>query len=111
MSGDSNAPAATATSSIDWNSIASTVGNVVSALAPIAETAIPAAAPAISIATKIIQGVINEEPTAVALYQQITGGTPATPTQLQQFATAYEASYQKLNADIETQLKALGAAS
>ena len=93
--------------STNWESIAQTASNVVSALAPFVGMAVPGASEAISIGQKIIQGVIASEPTAVALYTQITSGTPATPDQLQQYAAEYEASYQKLNADILAKLAAL----
>lgn len=84
--------------------IAVAVSAVVSTLAPIAETAFPEAAAALAIGTKIVQGVLAAEPTAVALYKQIMGGTVATPAQLNDFAAAYEASYQKLNADIAAKM-------
>ncbi len=92
---------------MDWKAIEKGVVEVVTALAPIAETALPAAAPAISIGVKILQGVIDAEPTAVALFEQIKSDKPPTADQLQQFAADYESSYQKLDADIKAKLAAV----
>jgi hypothetical protein len=86
------------------DNIVADVTTVVSALAPIAETLDPALAPAIAIGTKIVQGVLATEPTAVALYNQLKAGTPPTAAQLTQFQSAYESAYQKLNADIAAKL-------
>jgi hypothetical protein len=83
------------------------VTTVVDVLAPVASVAFPQAAVAIAIGSKIIQGVIAAEPTAIALFNQIKGGTPPTPAQLAQFSADYETAYQKLNADIAAKLAAL----
>jgi hypothetical protein len=91
----------------NWSAIATDAGDVVAALAPLVALAAPGASAAISIGVKIIQGVIAAEPTAVALYNQIQDGTPATAAQLQTFASDYETSYQKLNTDIAVKLAAL----
>src|SRR5438132_516917 len=88
----------------DWNAIAADTGKVVAALAPFAMAADPALGGAVAIGVKIVQGVIANEPAAVALYQQIRGGTPPTAAQLQKYASDYETSYQKLNADINAKL-------
>jgi len=90
-----------------WDTVATVVGDVVTLLTPIAEAALPGAAEAIALGTKIVQGVLSAEPTAVALFNQIKSGTPPTVTQLQQFEADYEASYQQLRADIAAKLAAL----
>lgn len=105
MTDATQAPAASST--LDWATIAADAGKVVAALAPIAESALPGASAAIALGAKIVQGVMDAEPTAVALFNQIKSGTPPTPEQLQQYASDYETAYQKLNADIAAQLAAL----
>lgn len=92
----------------DWNAIAADVSAFVTAVEPLVGVMAPGASAAIGIGAKIIQGVLAEEPTAMALYDQIVGGTAVTPQQLQQYAADYEASYQKLNADIAAKLAAMG---
>jgi len=94
--------------SLDWNKITQKVAEIVSALEPFANVAVgvvaPEVAPALVIGEKIIHGLINAEPTAVALVNQIKSGAEPTPAQLQQFSDNYEASYQKLKADIAAKL-------
>lgn len=90
-----------------WENIAQTVGTVVTVLAPIVSAAVPGAAAAIAIGTKIVQGVIAAEPTAVALYNRITSGEQVTAAELQQYASAYEDAYQRLAKDIADKLAAL----
>lgn len=92
---------------MNWTDIASKVSAAVDALAPLAEALVPEAAAAVEIGQKIIQGVIDEEPTAIALYNQIVSGTPPSAAQLQQFSSDYEDSYQKLAADIKAKIAAL----
>jgi hypothetical protein len=87
------------------------VGEVVTVLAPIAAAADPAIAGAVAIGAKIVAGAIALEPQAVALLNQIKGGTPPTAAQLAQYASDYEAAYQKLNADITAKLAATPPAS
>jgi len=97
-----------------WDEIVAGVNGFVTAIAPlvpVAEVAFPGGAAAISIGEKIVQGVIAAEPTAVALYNQIVGGTPPTAAQLQAFEDGYEADYLTLKADIAKQLAALPPAS
>lgn len=91
----------------DWTSVANNVAQIVTVLAPFAKAAAPGSAAAIDIATKVIQGVIAAEPTAIALYNSIKNGAVPTPEELKQFSGAYEASYQKLKADIAAKLAAL----
>ncbi len=93
--------------SVNWDAVANVAGEVVKLLEPIAAAAVPGAAEAIAIGTKIVQGVIAAEPTAVALYEQIKSGTPPTPAQLQQFEADYEDAYQTLRRDIAARLAAL----
>lgn len=90
-----------------WQTISNDVVSIVTALAPFASAAFPGAGVAISIGTKILQGAIALEPTAVALVNQIKAGNPPTATQLQQFDADYEAAYQKLKADLAAKLAAL----
>lgn len=103
-----------ATPTTTWESILANVTTFVNAAAPFVNGAItavelvdPAIAPAISLGSKILAGVADAEPTAVALFNSITSGTPPTAAQLQAYATAYETAYQQLNADINAALAAL----
>lgn len=91
---------------VDWTDIANKVVSIVTQGAPVVEELVPAWAPAIQVATKLLQGAAAAEPTAVALVQSIQSGQVPTPTQIQQFSTDYEAAYQTLHADIATQLAA-----
>lgn len=67
--------------------------------------AAPEAAPAVSVGEKIVQGVLAGTPEAVALYQQVTTGTPLSADQVKALEVSYEADYQQLKADIATKLK------
>lgn len=87
-----------------WVDTAKRVFAIVKTLEPIVGLAIPGIAPALSIATKIIQGAIDNEPIAVSLLSRINSGEVPTPMELQQYAAGYEASYQKLNASILAKL-------
>ena len=91
---------------MDWNDIVSKVSQVITTGAPLVEELVPAWAPAIQIAAKILTGAANAEPTAVALVQTIQSGQPPTPADLQQFANDYEAAYQQLHADVAAQIAA-----
>jgi hypothetical protein len=91
---------------IDWNDIATKVNTIIQDGAPVAELLLPAWAPAISVAAKVLQGAAAAEPTAVALVQSIQSGTPPTAAQLQSFSTAYESAYQTLQTDIAKQIAA-----
>jgi hypothetical protein len=91
---------------IDWTDVAIKVNTIIQTGAPVAELLLPAWAPAIAIAAKVLQGAAAAEPTAVALVKSIQAGTPPTAAQLQSFSTAYEADYQQLHADIAAQLAA-----
>ena len=97
--------------SIDWEALAQKVSEGVTILAPLAEGMVPGLAPAITIASKIIQGGIAAEPTAVALIQQIQAGTPPTQDQLKSYYANYQTDDDALNADIQEHLAALAAAS
>ena len=94
---------------MNWKTIAANVSSFVQAAEPVIAAAVTIAAPeaaaGVAIGEKIIQGMLAAEPTAMALYNQISGGTPATPEQLQQFEADYEDAYQQTKADIATALK------
>lgn len=91
---------------MDWNDIAQKVSTFIQDGAPIAEELVPAWAPAIQIGSKLLQGAIAAEPTAVALVKDIQSGTVPTPAQLQTFSAQYEADYQTLHADIAAKIAA-----
>ncbi|HSV14223.1 MAG TPA: hypothetical protein VLI90_08180 [Tepidisphaeraceae bacterium] len=80
------------------------VSAFVSATAPIVDAgvgiALPELAPAIDAGTKILQGVLAEEPAAKALYDQIKSGETPTADQIAAIESSYEADYQQLKADI-----------
>lgn len=89
---------------MNWTDITSKVVSFVNEGAPLIEDLVPAWAPAIQVATKLLQGAAAAEPTAVALVKSIQSGQAPTPDELQAFASDYEAAYQTLHADIATQL-------
>ncbi len=95
---------------MDWNATATSVSAFVKAAMPVIDAAVSIAAPeaavAVSIGEKIIQGVIAEEPTAMALYEQIAGGVPVTKDQVAKLEADYEAAYQQTKADIAAKLAA-----
>lgn len=95
------------TTETTFEKISDGIVDVINVLAPIVEAADPALSTALGIGTKIIQGVIAAEPTAISLYQQIIGGTVPTAAQLATYAAQYDAAYTQLNNDINTKLKAL----
>lgn len=90
-----------------FDSISSVLSTVLSVLGPIASAALPGAGVAIGIGSKIIAGVLAAEPTAVALFNQIKNGTPATQAQLQQFIDENDAANAKTDADIDAALSLL----
>jgi len=94
-----------------WDDVTAGITAFVNAAKPIVEGAVAVAAPelmaGLSIGEKIVQGMLAEIPAAKALYVQITSGTPATKDQIAQLEADYEASYQKLRADIAAKLAAL----
>lgn len=90
-----------------WLGYAKTAFQIVTELVPFIEYEVPGAAPAFAIAAKIIQGVIDAEPAALALYDQIKNGTVPTSAQLQQYALDAEDAYAKLRSDILAKLAAL----
>lgn len=87
-----------------WADTAKRVFAIVKRLEPVVGLAVPGISAALSIGTKIIQGVIDNEPIAVSLYNRIIGGEVPTPEELQKYAADYEAAYQKLNASILAKL-------
>lgn len=87
--------------------ISSVLSLVLTSLAPVVSAAAPASAVAIGIGLKIINGVLAAEPAAVALYKQITSGTPVTAAQLQQYIDENDAANAKTDADIDAALAAL----
>lgn len=93
---------------LDFDKLGAIVSQVVNAVGPVAgaltNTLAPEIAPALSMGLKIVQGLLQEEPAAIALYHQITGGTPPTEDQLKQFADTYQASWEQLDADIHAKL-------
>lgn len=91
---------------LNWDAIASTASEALTLLTPVIEAAVPGAAAGIAIATKIANGVIDAEPTAVALYNQIKSGTPPTQDQVKALNDAYEASWKALHDDLTAQIAA-----
>ena len=81
-------------------SIATNVDSVLNAIAPILDVLDPAIGGTLTVIAGILSGVAAAEPTAVALYQQVTSGTPPTPAQLQAYETAGAAADAQLRADI-----------
>lgn len=78
----------------------------IAAYAPLAEQLALAlataygAGPAASMAIKLVSGAAAKLPDAVALVEQIQGGTIPTSDELHAYATAENGSYAKLMADI-----------
>lgn len=82
------------------------VSMFVSLVAPIVEIAAPGSSAAISVGSKILQGVLAAEPSAVALYDQIKSGAPVSEDDLKNYEADYDDAYQQLNADIAAKLAA-----
>ena len=104
---DTSTPAAAGTTflGMDWSKLGTDVAAIAAAVAPF----VPTASGAILLASKIVQGVLDEIPAAVALYTQIVNGRAPTAAQLTQYQSDYEAAYQQLNADIAAALAKLPA--
>lgn len=90
-----------------WSEIADDAFAIITALEPLLAKANPGLDASITLATKIAHGVVVGATDAMAIYNQIKGGTVPSPERLQQFAADYEAAYQQLNADIARKLAAL----
>lgn len=86
------------------DNILSAVGSAVNALAPFVGALLPEAAAGIAIGSKIIQGVIALEPTAVSLYNRIISGAQVSISELQSYVDTYHADDDKLAADIAAAL-------
>jgi hypothetical protein len=91
----------------DIESGLSTLATVVSAISPM----VPGIGTAIALGAKVVQGLINLEPSAVTLYDSITSGAPVTAAQLATFNSAYELDYEQLNSDINTALATAASAA
>jgi hypothetical protein len=83
------------------DTVASVASQAITVLAPIVSVLVPGAGVGIIIGAKIIQGLLDNEPTALALYNQIVSGTPVTPDQLTEYIGKYHADDGKLNVDLE----------
>jgi hypothetical protein len=106
-----NTPAPGGAPPSEWDTLTQQLQGVLSAISPllaVASIAAPGAAAGIAIGLKIAQGVLDAEPTAVALFKQISSGNPPTPEQLAQFESDYEVDYQKLKADVAAALAKAG---
>lgn len=93
------------------SSIAQAVAEILQALAPFLSSGNTNLPPIIAIAMQIIQGVIALEPAAIALWEQIMGGTPPTPAQLAQFISTNETANAKTDSDIAAALARFSAAA
>lgn len=89
---------------LNLKSVSSNLTDILKAVEPFVDVMAPEIGAALHLAEKIGQGVMAAEPSATALYKQITSGTDATPEQLKQYASDYEDAYQELKADIEKRL-------
>jgi hypothetical protein len=83
------------------DTVAGIASEAITVLSPVISVLLPGAGVGITIAGKLIQGFIDNEPTAVALYNQIISGTPVTDAQLQAYIDKYHYDDDKLNADLE----------
>lgn len=91
---------------MNWDTIVGQVSTLITDGAPVAESLLPAWAPAIQLGAKLLSAAANAEPTAVAIVKGIQAGTPPTAAELQSFAGDYEAAYQALHTDIAAQIAA-----
>lgn len=95
----------------DWAKIASGVTDFVKATIPFAvagaEALDPAAKPIIDIGSKIITDLMNAEPAAQALVEQVQSGTPITAAQAATYRARYDTDDDALAADIKEHLDAL----
>lgn len=85
---------------MEFAKIANQASHILAALEPILTAAVPPAGAAIAIASKIAAGVVEAEPAAVALYEQITSGEIPTEEQMLKYAADYEESYQALHVEL-----------
>ena len=90
-----------ASAGIDWQKLGSDVAVIAEAVSPL----FPGASAAIAIGAKIVQGVVEGVPTAIALYDQVVLGQGVTADDVAKFRAAYVAADDKLEADIEAALK------
>jgi hypothetical protein len=86
------------------DTIVADVNAAVGVLSPIIDIANPAAGATIAVLSKVLTGVAALEPTAVALWNQISSGTPATAAQLQIDETDAHAALAQLDTDIEAKI-------
>ena len=103
VGGSTSGSTGTTAFGIDWSKLGADVAAIAAAVAPF----VPSASAAVLLGSKIIQGVMDEIPAAVALYNQISSGAPPTAAELAQYQSDYEVAYQKLNSDIADQLAKL----
>lgn len=95
-----NESTSAASLNLDWSSIATFTAEAVSLLAPLVAIAEPEAAAGINIAAKILIGVLDGVPEAIAIWNRIKSGEQPTQQELIDYANSYEAAYQQLNTDI-----------
>jgi hypothetical protein len=93
---------------MNWDAVTKAISQFVQAAEPIVNAAVaieaPEASAGLAIGEKVLQGVLDGEPTAQKLYDQIVGGTPVTQDQIKELEANYEADYQKTKADIAAKL-------
>lgn len=91
----------------DWAAVADQATAAISAMAPLIDTLIPGASEGILLAERLAQGVIVAEPTAVALFNQVIGGTPISAAQMQTYSQNFDTGDDKLRDDIQARIDAL----
>ncbi len=86
--------------SFTFEDLARDASAVVTALQPVVAAASPAAATAVGVGARIVQGALALEPAAVALVQQMASGALPTADQIKAFESDYEAAYEQLRVDL-----------
>ena len=90
-------------SNVNWTALGADFAKIATAVAPF----VPGASAAVLLTGQIVQGVLDAEPAAVALYNQLVSGAPVTAAELAAYQTGYAAADDKLKADIEAALAKL----
>lgn len=95
----------------DFDKALNQAGAIIVALAPPAEQALtgagaPEYAAGLSIAEKVIQGLMRGEPAAKVLVSQIKGGTPLTAAQAKDFEAITQGDYERSKVDLAAAITA-----
>lgn len=89
---------------MDLSKITGEIASVIKLLEPVIGMIAPEAMGAITIGSRIIQGVVAAEPVAVELFNRIQSGASVTDADLARFWQDYQSAHDQLEADIAAKL-------